>query len=139
MKKIILALILTGAFVTSKAQLKLPANVKAAFEAKFPTATKVKWGKENATTYEATFMEKGIKHSANINAQGAWLETESAIEFYAIPAAVKAAFETQHNGAVKKEIAMIEKADGTIVYEIEIKIKGKNVDCLYNADGTTFK
>jgi uncharacterized membrane protein YkoI len=134
---IIITLIISTIFSAS-AKITPPAAVSKAFKTQFANATDIKWGKENATEYEAEFMQDGVKHSANFSSKGKWIETETAIKYSEIPKAVQASFETAHKGTKKKEIAKIEKANGTIIYEIEITIGGKNKDCLYNEDGSIY-
>ena len=77
------------AFATSFAQGKTPAAVFTAFNKKFPNVTKVKWDRENAHEYEASFEWKGKKLSANFSNTGNWLETESPITFIQLPEKVK--------------------------------------------------
>jgi uncharacterized membrane protein YkoI len=140
MKYLILVTLLVTSIITTCSAKVTPNNaVLSAFKQKFPTATNISWGKENAHEFEAEFTENGIKHSANFSEKGEWLETETAIDFNAVPVKVKTSFNAQHNGAKKHEIAKIEKANGNVIFEIEIKVKGKTIDCLYNADGTNVK
>ena len=58
------ALAIVCSSATISAQSKAPKEVETAFYSKFPKATKVKWDKENATEYEASFTENNVKHSA---------------------------------------------------------------------------
>jgi len=116
-----------------------PKAVAVSFKQKFPTATNIKWGKENAHEYEAEFVQDGLKYSANFSESGKWLETESTIDFNSLPQQVKTNFNAQHTNAKKKEVAKIEKADGTVIYEIEITEGVKSKDCLYKTDGTSVK
>ena len=113
----------------------IPTTVQKAFEQKFPNATGVKWDKENAHEYEASFEWKGEKHSANFSDSGEWLETESSSTFSQLPDQVQTAFNASHKGATIKAVARIETAKGVIKYEIEIKQGGKTVEFFYTADG----
>jgi hypothetical protein len=136
MKKIFfVALTIICSCATSFAQSKAPKVVVEAFNAKFPNATKVKWDKENATEYEASFVSDGIKHSTNYSIDGKWLETESPTTFAKLPAKVQDAFNTAHKGAKVKAIAVIENAKGETLYEIEVNKGIKTVEYFYNSDG----
>jgi uncharacterized membrane protein YkoI len=48
-------------------------------------------------------------------------------------------FNQQHQGVRVKETAKIERSDGTVVYEIEIRNGIKSMDCLYHEDGSIVK
>jgi Putative beta-lactamase-inhibitor-like, PepSY-like len=140
MKKIFfVALTIVCSYATSFAQSKAPKAVETAFNAKFPTASKVKWDKENATEYEASFILDGVKHSTNFSIDGKWFETESPTTFAKLPSKVQVAFNTAHKGAKVKAIALIENSKGETLYEIEIKKGLKEVEYFYKADGTIYK
>ena len=98
-----------------------PAAVVNAFKAKFPSATDVKWGKENATEWEAEFSAAGKTSSANFKDDGTFLETETAIPAAEIPSAAMEYIHQNKPGATIKETARIEYADGKVVFEIEVK------------------
>lgn len=136
---VMVALFVTTFIAGCSAKVTPPNAVLTAFKQKFPTATKITWGKESEHEFEAEFTENGIEHSANFSEDGKWLETETGSDFNAFPEAVKASFNAQHAGAKQNEVAKIEKANGTVVYEIEIKENGKTIDCLYHADGSSVK
>ena len=140
MKKIIFVVmaILFG-YTTSFAQSKMPDAVTSAFNQKFPNAVNVKWDKENAHEYEASFEWKGEKHSANFSDTGEWLETESISAFNLLPEKVQAAFNASHNGATVKAVAKIETSKGITKYEVEIKQGIKTVELFYTADGIEIK
>jgi len=140
MNKIILtALVLLCAAVSSSAQSKTPQAVSDAFNKKFPNATKVKWEKENAKEFEASFNLKGVDYSANYSDTGEWMETESTIAFNDLPNSVKATFNASHPNAKVKEVAKIETSKGQIQFEVELKQGMKTVEFLYNSDGTEIK
>ena len=116
-----------------------PASVMKAFNLKFPNATKVKWDKENAHEYEASFVMNNAKYAANYTDKGEWLETESPLSYKQLPAEVQKAFTTAHKNETAKLVSKIEQAKGSIKYEIEIKQGLKTVEYFYNTDGSETK
>ena len=140
MKKIIfVAVAFICAYATSFAQSKTPNAVTITFNQKFPNASNVKWDKENAHEYEASFVWKGEKHSANFNDTGEWLETESPITFNQLPEKVQAAFNASHKVTTIKAVAKIETSKGQTQYEVEIKQGLKTVEFFYDANGSVIK
>jgi hypothetical protein len=134
-------LLMVGMFVFASIALAItpPIAVKKAFEAKFPGATSVKWDKENAHEYEASFTWNGNSYSANFNDGGAWLETEGSISFNQLPVKVQNGFNTKHEGAKVKAVAKIETSTGDTKYEVEVKQKMKTVEYFYNSEGVEIK
>ncbi len=63
-----------------------PLSVTTAFKKRFPTVTKVSFGREKNGEYEAEFKLDGVKSSANFTAKGTWKETESEISAGMLPA-----------------------------------------------------
>jgi hypothetical protein len=139
MKKLILILISIVMFSAIAFAATPPAAVLKAFNLKFPNATKVKWDKENAHEYEASFVMDNAKYAANYTDKGEWLETESPLTFKQLPAEVQKAFTTAHKNMTAKLVSKIEQAKGTIKYEVEVKQGLKTVEYFYNADGTETK
>lgn len=134
MKKIIGTLMLSAClFAASFAQKniadKVPANVKAAF-AKLHPAVNAKWEKEKQN-FEAAFKVNGKSTSEVYNAKGELLETETELALNNLPAEVQAKLK----GLKVKETAKITKADGSVVYEAEVKGK----DLLFDAKGNAVK
>ncbi|MEP7146590.1 MAG: PepSY-like domain-containing protein [bacterium] len=115
----------------------IPAAVTEAFMKKFPEATNVKWGKENAHEYEASFKNNGIKFSANFSDKGEWMETETGMLFENLPAKIQEAYNKEHKGSKVKASAMIENANGTKKYEVEYKKGGKTVELFYDENGNS--
>lgn len=130
---------LVCAYATSFAQGKTPTAVTTAFNQKFPNATKVKWDKENAHEYEASFEWKGETLSANFSDTGEWLETESPISFNQLPEKVKTAFNDAYKGATVKAVAKIETSKGTTKFEVEFKQGLKTIELFYTTDGKEIK
>lgn len=109
------------------AKTTVPEAVLKAFQVKFPAAQDVDWELENPTEYEAEFELNGAEMSASFDAAGKWLATETEIRVSDLPAPVQAALQ----GKKVKEAAKIERADGSTVYEAEVKRK----DLLLDAAG----
>ena len=105
-----------------------PEAVLTAFQQKFPNAQDVDWSKEKNGEWEAEFELPGSHEmSATFSADGRWLETETEIVFSELPTPIITALQ----GKKVKEAARIEKADGSTVYEAEIKRK----DLIFDAYG----
>jgi hypothetical protein len=121
------------------AQIKVPAVVSAAFTKQFPAANKVKWGKENAKEYEAEFELNGKKISANYDMQGNWKETETEIPVSDLPGAVAKSIQAKYPGAVISGADKTEQPSGKIIYEANIKIKGKKRELEFFPDGRPAK
>jgi len=117
----------------------IPPAVEKAFGEKFPGATGVKWDKENAHEYEASFLWKGQRYSANFNESGEWLETESTVTFHSLPEKIKSAFNDGHKGATVKAAASIENSKNNLSYEVEYKEGVKTHEAFYSSDGTELK
>ncbi|MCX6350809.1 MAG: PepSY-like domain-containing protein [Bacteroidetes bacterium] len=104
-KTILSVLAITAIIAVSCSQKKgdTPEAVTAAFNKKFADAKEVKWDKENEHEYEAEFKWDGKDVSANFSDAGEWMETESAIPYTDLPAAVASAFEKAYGKVVKAE------------------------------------
>jgi hypothetical protein len=138
-KPILIAIVLMCAFATTFSQEKKPTAVTIAFNQKFPTASKVKWDKENAHNYEASFVWKDVNYAANFSDTGEWLETETPITFYQLPEKVQTAYNASHNGLTPKAVSKIETSKRGTIYEVEFKQSVKTVEIFYKADGTETK
>ena len=102
---------------------KVPAPVKQAFAKKFPTATDIKYEMEKKD-YEINFKDKGVEMSANFDATGKWLETETEMKESDLPKEVSASEVKNFTGFKISEVAKVETSNKELIYEIEIK-KGK--------------
>lgn len=138
MKKIFLASLLISGLILH-AQTKAPIAVTTAFSKQFPDAMNVKWGKENEKEYEAEFQLKGTKMSANYDLQGNWKETEIEIAIKDLPEAVVKSINAKYPSAVISSADKIEKPNGKIIYEADIKMNGKKKEVELWADGKFVK
>lgn len=133
-----ISLLLAFACITGTANsqgISVPEAVKSAFAAKFPDATNVKWGKENATEFEAEFKSGTTAVSANFKKDGSWVETETTISPIALPAAVTAAILKKYPGSTVTRAEQLEQP-GKSRFEVLIKNKGKNKEAEILPDGT---
>ena len=116
-----------------------PAEAVKAFKIKFPEATHVKWDKENAHNYEASFKLNSFNYSANYSDEGEWLETESPFTYEKLSPEIKNSFEVAHKNQKAKGVSKIEQAKGVVKYEIEVKSGIKTIEYFYTADGVETK
>lgn len=140
MQKVLL-IALTFIFVSATcfAQSKAPKAVVAAFNEKFPNATKVKWDKENDKEYEAEFEWQGASYSANFGTKGNWIETEKTVAFASLPLKVQESYNNSNKGSKVKAAAKIDSSDGTVKYEVEFKKGLKTVEVMYDEGGKVVK
>ena len=108
--------------------VKVPLAVEQAFQKNHP-GIKAQWEKE-AGKYEAGFKQNGKKMSVLYTAAGTLEESEVEIAINQLPASVPQ-YITQHKLGSVKEAAKITKADGTVLYEAEVK----SGDALFDAKG----
>ena len=136
MKKVFLILTSIALIYTSSYAGTTPDVVKKSFVKKFPTVTKVSWGKESATEWEAEFSLNGKKVSANFAQDGAWLETENKIAIASLPKPVAAAIKSRYAEWTITEADMTETAKNGTVYEADLKMGKMKKGVAYKADGT---
>ena len=99
---------------------KVPAPVKQAFAKKFPAATDVKYEMEKKD-YEINFKDKGVEMSANFDASGKWLETETEIKGYDLPKEVSASVAKNFADFKVSEVVITETSDKRLIYKLELK------------------
>jgi hypothetical protein len=139
MKKIFLVIVSMLAIAAYTYAVDVPKAIADAFAKKFPGATNIKWGKENAKEYEAEFKLNGKSISANFLTDGTWVETESEIPAAELPAAITTVLQTSYKAAAVLKVFKIVKAKGDTTYEVEIKGAGKKKELIFNTDGTLLR
>ena len=77
--------------------------------------------------------------SANFDLRGNWKETETEIDVVDLPGVIARSIAAKYPGAVISAANKIEKAGGKILYEAEIKLKGKKMEVELFADGRFLK
>ena len=113
---------------------KVPAQVMAAYSAKFPKAEKARWEMEDAKEYEVIFTFNGTEHSALFDPDGKWVETESEISISSLPAAVTQSIAKQFGIYKIKKAETVERLSGTN-YEVELVNEGKVKEVAFSAKG----
>lgn len=117
-------------------KVSAPDVVQEKFSHDFPAAENVKWGKETKDEYEAEFYINKVEMSANYNASGEWLETETVTPYESLPAEVKAGFEKEYAADKAVEASLITNSRGETLYEIEVKKGFGTHDMLFDSHGT---
>jgi len=137
---------------------QVPATVKAAFEARFPTVKTATWEKDTQQikqaydyethndfwardafqaqdVYEADFQLNGQQMSVVITPSGLVQETEIVLNDKQLPSAVRATLTRNFKAYQVQEIATVTNADGRTLYEAELAQAGKKQEVLFTADG----
>ncbi len=112
--------ITTGVAAQEGKPVTPPAVVKAAFEKSYPAMPGTKWYKEEGD-YEASFKKDGKKMSAVYDVKGKLKETEVEIAAGELPKGVTEYVKQHYKGAAMKDPAKTTKADGSVIYEVEVK------------------
>lgn len=111
-----------------------PKQVTDNFSKKFAGASKVKWGMEDETEWEAEFKMDGKEMSASFDKEGKWMATEAEISEKDLPANVLKAVNTAYAGWKMKEIKSIETPDFK-GYEIGIEKGKEELEIQVTTDG----
>ncbi len=116
----------------------VPQAVKASFTKSFPNAKGVEWSKESESEFEAEFKSGSVEQSANFDAMGKWLVTETEIKKSDLPAGVQAAIKKEFAGFKIEEAEKVEKAEG-VTYEVELEKGELTYGVEFSKDGKVLK
>ena len=136
MKQIFLMIMSVALIYSCSFAGKPPVVVQNSFNKKFPTATKVSWGKEGAKEWEAEFTFEGNKISANFTDDGTWLETEKEIKAANLPKAVAEAIKSKYSGWTITEADKTESLKHGTIYEADLKKGMEKKGVAFKEDGT---
>jgi hypothetical protein len=101
---------------------KVPAAVKASFQAKFPGVGKVEWKLKGDQNYEAEFTRDGVEVAAKFDPKGKWLETETAIKESELTEEVRKTIAAEFKGYKIVETQKVERAeDKHILFEVHVE------------------
>jgi hypothetical protein len=138
-QRILPALMLVGLSLLGNCQkLKdsdIPAAVISSFKKTFSNADKVQWSKEGPGDFEAEFKSKGVEKSANFDASGKWVNTETVMKESDLPPQVKSAIAKEFAGYKVREVELYESPEKPAGYELELKKKNSEFEVIMAADG----
>lgn len=122
-----------GSFAQKVKELDVP---RAAVEAvkKAHSGASVQWEREGKD-YEANFSECGKEMSCIVTAAGTIVETETVLGKAQLPQAARTWLDAHAKGKKLKEVARIEKADGSLRWEVEFGEK----EVTFDASGALVK
>jgi hypothetical protein len=98
---------------------KVPAPVKEAFAKQFPGAKPDGFEMEK-NVYEINFKEKGVEKSANFDAAGTWIDTETAIRESDLPKEVISAAANFFPAYKISDVSRVNSADKVLSYEMDL-------------------
>jgi hypothetical protein len=108
------------------------------FNQKFPGATLVEWGSENANEWEAEFSINGKKMSACFDTLAVWIDTETEISEKDLPAAVLNTLKTEFDGYQKGLIEIYESPEFK-GFELGLKNGEKSIEVILDNSGKVIK
>ena len=120
-------------------QIKVPGVVKNAFNARFPGATSVTWGRENAKEYEAEFIFSNAAVAANFKEDGSWLVTETTILPTELSPSIKNTINGKYHGSIIIRAEKVERPGAKMYYEVIINNASKRQELKLNENGSFLK
>jgi hypothetical protein len=134
---IIIPAFLFACSVANAQQLKeaeVPKAVKEAQQQNFPGSKVTKWEKEG-NNYEAEFMVQKVETSADFDANGTMLSTETEIKVTELPQNITDYFTKNKPGKKIKEASKIILTTGDLNYEAEVE----GMDYIFDTNGNLLK
>ena len=140
MKNLYLALLFAVVAVNSACSQKniideIPNEVDSTFKSMFPDASKIKWEMENSKEFEAEFIIKGVKQSANFNNDGVWLETEIEISAGELPKSIIANLDKDFKDYKIEEANKISNLEYGDCFEVEIEKDELTIEVIFSSNG----
>jgi len=89
--------------------------------------------------YEINFKDKGVEMSANFDATGKWLETETEIKQSDLPKEVSASEAKNFTGFKISEVAKVESANKELCYEMDLKNDKEGYEVQFSPKGDILK
>lgn len=120
---------------------KVPADVRTAFDAKFPAVNRVEWEKISGY-YVADFRDNGTDMEAWYDKSAVWCMTETDLrtDLNALPGLVQNAFQTGQYADWRVDDIDKYERPGDTFYLVEIEKNGEtDRDLFYAEDGTLLK
>lgn len=112
-----------------------PEAVRQTFQKKYPGENDPDWHIDAHGNYESRFRIDGVRHRADFNPNGEWIETEVSIKKSELPKAIRKAIKENYPDEEIAEIERVQSASKGLFYDVEFKRKGKNMDIEYTKDG----
>jgi len=114
----IATLIASVGFAQTLRMDQVPPAAANAFKQKFPNGSQPAWAKGGENIYQVGFFNGKKMQTALFDNTGKWLQTETEINYSALPAKVQRAFESEFDGYKVQEAFEVEAPDKGITYEI---------------------
>lgn len=131
----VLGLVLVMTSCQSKAQGKVPDQVKASFEIKYPGENDPDWKKDKNGNYESHFKKDGKHYRADFSPKGNWIETEQSIDKDDLPKEIRDIIKAQYDDFKIVEIEKVDHHSKGVFYDVEFKRNGEKKDVEFTASG----
>lgn len=119
----------------TKAQGKVPDEVKAAFQNKYPGENDPDWKKDRNGNYESHFKKDGKHYKADFSPDGNWIETELSIKKKDLPEVIQDLIKAEYSDFEIVEIEEVQHHSKGLFYDVEFKQNGEKKDVEFSADG----
>lgn len=118
---------------------QVPPAAANTFKQKFPNGSQPGWAKGKDNVYQVGFFNGKKMQTALFDNTGKWLQTETEINYNALPAKVQRAFENEFDGYKVQEAFEVETPDKGITYEIIAYRGPRNFAATFSAKGELLK
>jgi len=122
-------------FTVFAQESNIPKAIKDSFSKHYPKVTTVKWDKESAKEFEASFKDNGKSISVVLDEKGNINETETVIQISELPKSAVTFVEKNYPGYKISEAAKILDSKGVETFEAEITKDKVKKDLLFDSKG----